>query len=109
MSKPIAFDAHGRNCNKCGTFKPWESFDKKSDGVNGHHAQCKECIGKFKRKWWKKKNTRKRVRPTVLEFSKADITETFVAMGTHEKTELEKILRSMVLDCFCSKNGGAKR
>ena len=109
MAKPIAVDAHGRICNGCGTFKLWECFDKKSDGLNGRHAQCKECVGKFKRKWWKKKNTRKRVNPTVLEFSKSDITETFVPFNSHEKTELEKILRSMVLDCFCSKNGGHKR
>lgn len=108
MAKPSAFDPNGRICKRCGTFKTWESFDKKTDGMNGHHAHCKPCVGKFKRKWWKKKNIRKHVYPTVLEFSKSDITETFVPLNGHEKTELEKILRSMVLDCFCSKTGGRK-
>ena len=108
MAKPIAADPQGRICRGCETFKPWENFDKKGDGFNGHHAHCKECVGRIKRKWWKKKNTKKRVRPTVIEFSKADIKETFVPFNSHEKSELEKILRSMVFDSFCSKKEGQK-
>ena len=49
MAKPISVDAHGRICNGCGTFKIWECFDKKRDGLSGRHSQCKDCVGKFKR------------------------------------------------------------
>lgn len=106
MTKPVAVDPQGRICRKCQAFKIWENFDKKCDGLNGYHSQCKDCVGKFKRKWWKKKNTVKRVPPKILVFSKSDITETFVPMNGHERTELEKILRSMVFDSFCSKKRG---
>lgn len=102
MAKPDVTKSKGRVCRRCNTLKPWESFDKKSDGINGRHSQCKECIGTFKRKWWRKKNTRNPLSFTILEFTKSDITETFVPFETREKSEFEKLLRSMVLDSFCS-------
>jgi len=106
MAKPITIDNRGRICKGCGIFKVWECFDKKSDGLNGRHSQCKSCVKKFKLKWWRKKSIRKRVNPTVLEFSKSDIIETFIPLNSQEKVELEKILRSMVINCLCSKKGG---
>lgn len=90
--------ATGRICKCCGDFKSWESFDKKNDGLNGRHSQCKICVAHFKKKWWKKKNVKQRIRPTVLEFSSSDVLETSVPFTSGQSTELEKILRSMVFD-----------
>ena len=90
--------ANGRICKGCGEFKSWDNFDKKRDGVNGRHSQCKPCVGKFKKKWWKKKNVKKRIRPTVLDFASFDVFETTIPLTGAQKTELEKIMRSMVFD-----------
>lgn len=105
MAKTTAIDPNGRVCKKCGSFKNWEHFDKKNDGVNGRHSQCKPCIKKSKCKWWKNKSTRSRVNPTILEFSKPDICENSIDWTNHDKAEFEKLLRSMVLDLFCSRRG----
>src|SRR5271155_3938642 len=94
------FVLEGRVCNSCGKLKSWDDFDKKKDGKNGHHSQCKECVARRKRSWWKKKKVKKRIRPTVLEFSNSDIFETTVRFSGTQKAELEKILRSMVFDSF---------
>lgn len=101
MNKIVAIDNKGRICRKCETFKPWDKFDRKSDGLNGRHSQCKLCIGKFKRKWWKKKNIKKIIRPTILDFSNSDISEKTISFTKSEKSEFEKILRSMVFNSFC--------
>lgn len=100
MKETHPVDIQGRICKKCETFKIWDCFDKKNNGINGHHSQCKECIKAFKRKWWKKKNMKTRVRPTVLELSKSQVSETNIPFNSSEKIELEKILRSMVFDSF---------
>jgi len=105
MPKLDESKTQGRICRGCETFKTWENFDKKSNGINGHHSQCKECVSRFKLKWRKKKNMKKRVKPTVLEFANQDIKEVFVPFNSHEKLEFERILRSMVFDSFCSKKG----
>lgn len=77
--------------------------------MNGYHSQCKDCVKKFKHKWWRKKNIKRKINPTVLEFVKSDIFETSVPFNSQEKMQFEKVLRSMVIDCFCSKNGGVKK
>lgn len=107
MKEQLTVETQGRICKKCETFKLWGYFDKKSNGVNGRHSQCKVCIKSFKRKWWKKKNMKPRVRPTILEFSKSHISETSVPFNSSEKTELEKILRSMVFDSFIKRRDEA--
>jgi hypothetical protein len=88
----------GRACKVCGKFKSWENYDKKKDGMNGFHSRCKECISRQKRNWWKKKNMKKRTRPSVLDFHSTDIFEKTIAIGSHENSEFEKILRQLVVD-----------
>lgn len=51
----------GRYCTKCRTFCDWESYDKKSNGINGRDSRCKKCIAIIKMKKAKEKR-RERLR-----------------------------------------------
>lgn len=42
--KPRLVDPRGRNCTRCGGFKPWGSFSPDKRGVNRRHSICKPCI-----------------------------------------------------------------
>ena len=33
----------GRECTKCGEYKPWSDFSKEKAGKNGRSAKCKKC------------------------------------------------------------------
>ena len=103
MSRPVFIDPSGRICLKCKAFKSWDLFDKKKNGLNGHHSQCKFCIGNFKKKWWIKKSKRKYLVSKTLEFKKSDLFEQTVDWNSHEKLEFEKIMRSMVIDIYSSR------
>lgn len=42
----MVHDEFGRECTKCGKYKPWDAFSKNSykGATNGHAARCKECM-----------------------------------------------------------------
>ena len=40
----------GRECTKCGEYKPWSSFSKQKQGRNGHSSRCKVCCRKYFKK-----------------------------------------------------------
>lgn len=41
----------GRECTKCGEFKPWSSYVKNKNGTNGYSSQCKLHFKKELKDW----------------------------------------------------------
>lgn len=62
-------DTEGRECSKCGTYKPWSDYFKKVGAPNGHATECKECRSIYtesrkaqRQDWlrdWRKRNPEK--------------------------------------------------
>lgn len=102
----IETDSKGRFCTKCNTFKTWDLFDKKKNGICGHHSQCKVCTGHFKKKWWRKKNKKVQMKTTTLELKKSDMFEQIVDWNSADKIEFEKLMRSFALDIYFSRRKG---
>lgn len=36
-------DEDGRDCTKCGIYKPWSEFYELKTGINGKSPRCSEC------------------------------------------------------------------
>lgn len=66
--------SEGRNCNKCGAFKPWEEFAINRLGINGRHSICKSCknesnrVKERARKASKPKETYEQRRQKLLKY-----------------------------------------
>jgi hypothetical protein len=37
-------DDDGRECSRCGDYKPWDQFGPKSNGIRGREPRCKPCM-----------------------------------------------------------------
>jgi len=96
-------DLNGRNCSLCGVFKNWDQYDKKPTSANGYHSQCKKCVGVAKRKWWRKKNLRKKMYPEVLDFSNSDIEIQSAPITSRDKSDLERVFRQLIFHSITSK------
>lgn len=42
----VEIDPHGRECNECGEYKPWDEYYKVR---NGYFAQCKVCYKAYQK------------------------------------------------------------
>lgn len=40
-------DDSGRECTKCGEYKPWEEYGKSSKGARGHSEMCRPCCREY--------------------------------------------------------------
>lgn len=44
-SKKGRINSGGRECARCGEYKPWDLFSKSRSGTRGHHSWRKACMG----------------------------------------------------------------
>lgn len=42
-------DDDGRECSKCGKYKPWNEYHINNSKKHGHQSRCKECHNKYTR------------------------------------------------------------
>ena len=40
-------DDQGRECTKCGEYKPWSEYNKDKSKANGYNCQCRVCSHKY--------------------------------------------------------------
>lgn len=45
----------GRNCKKCGEYKPYSYYYKQKYGTNGYSSRCKMCIADYQRGEYKER------------------------------------------------------
>lgn len=45
-SRKFKKDAHGRECSRCGVYKPWSEFNLNRGHVGGHNNACRACVTK---------------------------------------------------------------
>jgi hypothetical protein len=43
MTEKSSFTEEGKCCTKCGVFKAYDQFNKKSKGPDGRQSECREC------------------------------------------------------------------
>ena len=44
----LRIDDTGRQCSKCGAYKPWSEFGKNKHGTKGRQSWCKDCFREYR-------------------------------------------------------------
>ena len=53
FSTTARIDTDGRECNKCGDYKPWSEFTRNSRGPRGRRSECRACRKAYSAEYYK--------------------------------------------------------